>query len=87
MMAAIGSLVARFRAVGMARTMAATAVAQLLAAGVGLAVGLDVSGDVGAGPSVWLEALLTACFAVPWLASAVMFQCAARTKVSGSFVP
>ena len=77
LLAALGSLAARFRAAGMARAMAATAVAQLLATGVGLAVGLNLGSDEVAGPSVWREAFLTACFAVPWLASALLFRRAA----------
>jgi hypothetical protein len=77
LVAALGALLARFRAIGMARAMGATAAAQLLAAGIGLAIGLSVGMDEVGGPSVGLEAFLTACFAVPWLVSAQLFRKAA----------
>lgn len=64
--AAAGAVLARFRAAGMVRVMSVTAVAQLAAAATGLAMGF--------GP---LEVFLTACFAVPWLASAWLFRAAA----------
>lgn len=83
LLAALGALAARFRAAGMARAMAATGVAQLVAAGVGLAVGLTVGTDEVAGPSLFREAFLTACFAVPWFASALLFERAASRTVGG----
>ena len=77
LLAALGALLARLRARGMAWAMAATAGAQLLAAGVGLAVGMSVGTDEQGGPPLAREALLTAFFAVPWLASAMLFRKAA----------
>lgn len=78
LVAASGALGARFRARGMARAMAATAVAQLLAAAVGLAAGITTGMDEPFGPPLALETLLTACFALPWLASALLFREADR---------
>ena len=66
--AAVGSLLARFRAAGMAKAMAVTALAQLAVVGVALALG-------GFLPR---ELLMTACFALPWLLSAGLFRRAAR---------
>ena len=80
LVAATGSLLANFRARGMARAMGATAAAQLLAAGIGLAVGLAVGTDEDHGPGIAREAFLTACFAVPWLASAQLFRRAAQRR-------
>jgi hypothetical protein len=74
LVAALGALRARFRARGMARAMGATAVAQMLAAAVGLAIGLTAGMDELGGPGIGREAFLTACFAVPWLASAQLFH-------------
>ena len=78
LVAAIGALLAGFRPPGMARAMFATAAAQLLAAGAGLAVGLATGTNQQHGPKPALEALLTACFALPWLASGQLFRAAAR---------
>ena len=78
LVAAIGALLARLRARGMALAMGATAVAQLLAAGVGLATGLSIGTGEPHGPSLYLEALLTACFALPWLVSSALFRKVAR---------
>lgn len=78
LVAAAGALLARFRAPGMARAMGATSVAQLLVAGIGLGVGLAAGTDEAAGPPLAREAFLTACFALPWLASAVLFRKAAE---------
>ena len=80
LVAATGALLARFRAQGMAWAMGATSVAQLLAAGIGLAVGLNVGTDEVAGPPLAREAFLTACFALPWLASSQLFRAAARRE-------
>jgi hypothetical protein len=74
LVAASGALWARFRARGMALAMAATAGAQLLAAALGLAVGLASGMDEPVGPSLAREAVLTACFALPWLGSALLFN-------------
>lgn len=61
--AVVGTLLARFRAPAMALAMAAAGVAQLAAAGVAVAMG----------GFQMLEIVLTACFALPWFASAVLF--------------
>jgi len=71
LVAAIGALLANFRAGGMARTMDATALAQLLVATIALAIGFRERG-----------VLLAACFAVPWFASAQLFRKAAREQAS-----
>lgn len=83
LVAAAGSLLAGFRARGMAMAMGATAAAQLLAAGIGLAVGLAAGTDEAAGPPLAREAFLTACFALPWLASSQLFRMAARREADG----
>lgn len=80
LVAAAGALLAGFRAAGMARAMFATAAAQLLASGIGLAVGLAVGTDEQHGPKLALEGFLTACFALPWLASGQLFRLAARRE-------
>lgn len=64
--AALGSLLARFKPAGMAKAMFATAAAQLAAVGVGLAMG-------GFEPR---ELALTACFALPWLLAGGLFRLA-----------
>lgn len=66
--AAIGALLAWFRAAGMAKAMLAAGVAQLAAVAIALAMG-------GYAP---LELGLSACFALPWFAAAVLFARAAR---------
>jgi hypothetical protein len=81
LVAALGAMLAGFRARGMAWAMGATAAAQLAAAAVGLAVGLTVGMDEQGGPGVGLEGFLTACFALPWLASSQLFRVAARTEL------
>jgi hypothetical protein len=63
LVATSGAFVADFKAPGMARAMCATAAAQVLAACVGLAMGFGSR-----------EVVLTAAFALPWLASAGMFR-------------
>lgn len=78
LLAATGALLAMFRPRGMAWAMGITATAQLLAAGIGLAVGLAIGTDEAHGPSVFREAFLTACFALPWFASSMLFRKAAR---------
>lgn len=66
--AALGALIARFRPQGMAVAMGAAGIAQLLAAGAGFVV-LDWP--------EWREIVLTALFALPWFASALLFRKAA----------
>jgi hypothetical protein len=80
LVAALGAMLAGFRARGMAWAMGATAAAQLVAASVGLTVGLTVGMDEQGGPGVGLEGFLTACFALPWLASSQLFRMAARNE-------
>lgn len=77
LVAAIGALLANFRAPGMARAMLATAVAQLLATGIAVAIGLTAGTDEPHGPKLALEAFLAACFALPWFASSMLFGKAA----------
>ena len=67
----VGSLLASFRPAGMARAMAAAAVAQLLAVGIGLAMREFRPNEL----------VLTAMFALPWLASAALFRKAARDRL------
>jgi len=62
---AIGACIARFRAGGMARAMFATAAAQLLVVAIALPMGFEA-----------LELTLTACFALPWIASGLLFRAA-----------
>ncbi|QDW67965.1 hypothetical protein FPZ22_12420 [Luteimonas granuli] len=78
LVAALGALLARFRARGMAWAMVAAAAAQLAAAAVGLAVGLAADAYAPPGPMLVRETVLTACFALPWLASALLFRRAAQ---------
>ena len=61
--AAVGSIVARFRPVGMARAMALAGLAQLAVVGVAVAAG-------GYRPH---ELALSACFVLPWFVSALLF--------------
>lgn len=65
--AALGAIVARLRPAGMARAMFATAIAQLAVVGIALAIGGFNA----------RELVLTACFALPWLASGQLFRSAA----------
>jgi hypothetical protein len=67
---ALGAVVARLKPMGMARAMFATALAQL--AVVAIAMGL---GGFDA-----RELMLTACFALPWLASGQLFRSAAQAR-------
>lgn len=69
--ALIGALFARFKSPGMARAMVAAAVAQALVTGVALAAGWDLPGSI-----------LSAGFAVPWLASAWLFHVSADSALS-----
>ena len=71
LIAAGGAAIAAFKPSGMARAMFAAALAQLSAAGIGLAMGFEI-----------LEVSLTACFALPWLLSAALFQKAAQDAAS-----
>lgn len=61
--AAVGALVARFRPAGMAWAMAVAGLAQLAVVAIAAA-----SGRYGA-----YELVLTACFSLPWFASALLF--------------
>lgn len=65
--AGLGSLLARFRAAGMANAMFAAALAQLAAVGIALAVGGFNERELA----------LTACFAMPWLLAGALFRYAA----------
>ena len=69
--ALVGALFARFKPLGMARTMVAAAAAQALVAGVALVAGWDMPGSILAGG-----------FAVPWLASAWLFNVSADSTLS-----
>lgn len=71
LVAAVGAALARFRAPGMARAMFATAAAQLVAVVVALPMEFAP-----------LELTLTAMFALPWLASGLLFGAAAKTKAT-----
>lgn len=66
--AAVGALMARLRAPGMARAMVAAGATQLVAVAVALA----------AGGFERHELLLSACFALPWWCAAALFWWAAR---------
>lgn len=66
--AALGSLLARFRPAGMAKAMFATAMAQLVAVAIALAMGRFEAHELA----------LTACFALPWLLAGGLFRRAAR---------
>lgn len=66
--AGLGSLLARFRAAGMANAMFAAALAQLAVVGIALAVGGFNERELA----------LTACFAMPWLLAGALFRYAAR---------
>lgn len=70
--AAIGALVARLRPAGMARAMLAAGIAQLVAVGVGASMGY-----------LPRELVLSACFALPWFASAALFRWSARQARAG----
>jgi len=72
--AAVGSLLARFRAEGMMLAMVAAAVAQLVCVGIGLWLG-------GFEP---VELTLTALFAFPWLAAALLFRMAVQRRVAAA---
>ena len=65
--AALGAILARLRPAGMARAMFATAIAQLTVVGAAVVMGGFEA----------RELVLTACFALPWLASGQLFRSAA----------
>lgn len=71
LVAAAGATIARLEPAGMARAMAVAGVAQLLVVGVAVPMGVRP-----------VELALTACFAVPWFASALLFGAAARRVVA-----
>lgn len=70
--AAVGALLARLRAAGMARAMLAAGIAQLVAVGIGAGMGFQAN-----------ELGLSACFALPWFASAALFRWSARSVRAG----
>ena len=72
--ATLGSLIARFRAGGMAIALYATALAQVLVAGLAIVM------DLGASGPIWPRDTLamTAVFSVFWLVSAWLFGRAAK---------
>lgn len=74
--AAIGALLARFRAGGMAKALYATALAQISVAVIAIALNL------GASSPAWPQSLImmTTVFTVFWLASAVLFGRAAKAE-------
>lgn len=72
LVAGAGALVARFRAQGMARAMAAAGLAQLLAVAIAVPMGFSP-----------LELLLTAGFALPWFVSALLFHVTTQRRVAG----
>ena len=71
--AAMGALLARGRAAGMAKAMLAAAIAQLLAVAVALPMGFEPR-----------ELALTAMFALPWLAAAALFHAAVRVDAAAA---
>src|SRR5690606_17088965 len=71
LVAAAGATIARLEPAGMARAMAVAGVAQLLVVGVAVPMGFRP-----------VELALTACLAVPWFASALLFGAAARRVVA-----
>ena len=73
LIAAFGAVLAKLRAPGMARAMYATALAQLVAVAIAVPMGFEVR-----------ELLLTALFALPWLASAQLFRKAAQMQESAA---
>jgi hypothetical protein len=73
--AVAGAVVARFRALGMARAMVATAIAQALAFVLALVAGLGFTGPI------------TMFFAALWLISAWLFRKATRQQTPASAVP
>lgn len=77
LVAATGAVLARFSAAGMARAMTIAAGAQLVAVGIGVAARIVTGPEEPAGPTLAREAVLGACFALPWLASALLFRRAA----------
>ena len=76
---AIGSIIARGRAQGMARAMYATAAAQVLVAVIAIA------GEMGASGPAWPKDLLvmTAFFVALWVVAGRLFQKAALPEIRG----
>lgn len=77
LIAAVGSLLARFRPRGMAVAMAVTATAQVLVVAVGIGVGLATATQGAQASGVAGDAMLAACVALPWLIAAALFRNAA----------
>ena len=69
--AALGALLAWFRAPGMAKAMLAAAIAQALAVAVAVPMGFELR-----------ELVFTAMFALPWLGAAAMFHAAGRVDAA-----
>lgn len=82
--AAVGSLIAKLRASPMAWAMGLTAGTQLLAVAIALVLALTPGREEAQGSDVFYEALLSACFALPWLASSLLFRMAARNAETDS---
>ena len=78
-----GAVIARFNARGMARALIATAIAQALVAVIA------VAGDLGSADPLWPRDVLalTAFFALLWLASAWLFNSAARNAADSLRLP
>jgi hypothetical protein len=71
----IGALFARFRPIGMARALVATAIVQVLAAGIAL---------VADGRDTVVVVVFTGCYALLWLLSASLFRKAARHEAGAA---
>ena len=75
--AAVGTLMARFRPQGMSRALAGTALAQVLVPVI------VVSAELGTAPSwSWDILILSGFFAALWIGSALLFRKAARQQVA-----
>ena len=73
----VGAVICRFRPIGLARAMVATAVAQALVPVIAIIAGLGSNG-----PKWPMDILiLTAFFVAMWLASASLFRRAARASL------
>jgi len=70
---------ARFRAAGLARAMAATAVAQLVAGGIGVAAAMNAPTPVFSPEALVIIAFFTAM----WLVAGALFRAAAREHAAG----
>ena len=79
----IGAIIARFRPLGMARALYATALAQVLVAAIALIAGLGSAGPI------WPRdiLILTGFFVALWLLSAWLFRNAARKQLTAGAEP